>query len=126
MIDSRWEPATHLESLVGLVFIQMVLDMSQVFSGVAKDHTIQCYFIRPRHHPILEESRVIIGVDGLTSVLLWLHVNDPLFHGLSKSKLVTALEFILDTALTLGIIYHSSKTVLPTQQIKFYGFVYNT
>ena len=67
----------------------------------------------------------MISADGLPSVLLWLHVDNTLIHGPSKSKLVTALECILDIELTLDLIYHSNKTVISTQQIKFCVFVYN-
>ena len=68
----------------------------------------------------------MIGADGLPSVLLWSYVDNARIHGPSKSKLVTALECILDVALTLGLVCHSSKIVLPIQQIKLCGFVYNT
>ena len=78
-----------------------------------------------RYH-ILGEGQVVISADGLPFVLLWLHVDDTLIHGLSKSKLVTALKCILDTALTIGLICHSNKTVLPTQKNKFCCFIYNT
>ena len=111
----------------GAALIRIIMDTSDLFKGVVVDNSIQQYFSRKVHHPKYGEGRILIGVvDGLPVVLLWLHVDDLLIHAPTRAKLTDALDHILNTIIRLGLICNYSKTNLPSQRVKFCGFVYDT
>jgi hypothetical protein len=56
--------------------------------------------------PKLGIGRVLIGSDGLTACLIWIHVDDIFLHGPTREKCTSALKKILDLTV-LGGLYLS-------------------
>ena len=84
------------------------------------------YFSKKVYHPEYGEGRILIGTDGNPILLVWIHVDDIFLHGPTLAKLSEGLKLLLDTTVELGLICQSSKTVSPTQRVKFCGFIYDT
>jgi hypothetical protein len=76
--------------------------------------------------PKLGVGRVLIGYDGLTACLIWIHVDDIFLHVPTRKKCTSALKKILDLTVLMGIIYHKTKLKPPAQIQKFCGFLYDS
>ena len=110
----------------GAAFIRMVLDNTDLFGGTPRDNSLQQYFVEKVTHPTLGDGRVLIGTDGLPAVLIWLHVDDILIHASTREKLVSALNFIMELTVKLGLVCQPCKTAPPSQRVKYCGFEYDT
>ena len=66
------------------------------------------------------------GADGKPILLVWIHVDDIFLHESTLAKLSEGSNLLLGTTVELGLIFQSSKTVSPTQRVKFCGFIYDT
>ena len=110
----------------GASFIRILLDTCPLFQGRPVDNTFQNFICHQVFDAKLGEGRVLIGSDGLPALLVWLHVDDLLLHGPTYSKVSSGLQFVLDEAQRLGLIYQPVKLLPPTQELKFCGFLYNT
>ena len=110
----------------GAAFIRYLVDSFPIFKGNPVDNSPMAYFTKKVYHPEHGEGRVLVDSNGIPIVLIWMHVDDVLIHGPTLEKLIEALDLLLDTTVKFGLICQPSKTVAPTQNIKFCGFVYNT
>ena len=113
-------------SRFGAALIRQAIETSKLFGGSPVDNSLQQYFSDKISHSKFGEDRVLFSPEGLSAVLLWLHVDDILIHTPNKSKLEAALTHILGTTIRLGIICHLSKTSSPSQGVKICGFEYDT
>ena len=73
-------------------------------------------------------GRVLLDMsrDGSPAVLTWVHVDDFLFHGPTFAKTAASLSAFMDLALELGLLCNPTKTIPPTQVVKYCGFLYDT
>ena len=71
---TRNSPGTY--ERFGAVLIWVILDSSPMFTGIAFDNSVQSYFVKRVHYPLLGEGGFLIGNDGLPSVLHWMHIDD--------------------------------------------------
>ena len=69
---------------------------------------------------------MLVDSKGMSVVLIRIHVGDVLIHGPTRQKLSKALKLLFDTTVELRLICQHCKTISPTQQVKFYGFIYDT
>ena len=76
--------------------------------------------------PKLGEGRVLVADDGSPALLIWIHVDDVFLHGPTGDKVVAGLNYVMDTALRLGLICQPVKTKPPGQVQKFCGMLYDT
>lgn len=59
--------------------------------------------------------------------MIWIHVDDVFIHGPTAEKLITTgLNYVMNTALCLGLICQPAKTKPPNQVQKFCGFIHDT
>ena len=110
----------------GAAFTRMIIDSSDLFQGEPVDNSIQQYFVHQPLHPTYSDGRVLIGNDGLPTVILKMHVDDIFIHGPTRTKLISALNYVLDQTVRLGLICQAAKTTSPSQSVKFCGFIYDT
>ena len=73
---------------------------------------------------MLKPAFAYLREQGYTSVV---YVDDSLLHGLSFSLCMDNVQITLECLQELGFIIHPDKSVLvPTQEITFLGFIFNT
>jgi hypothetical protein len=107
----------------GVASLRLIIDNFHEFQGCAiLKHPLENGYYNPR----MGEGCILIGLDGLPALLIWIHVDDMLVHGPSKDKLMAGLNFIMDTAVRLGLICQPVKTTPPEHIQKFCGFLYDT
>ena len=63
--------------------------------------------------------------DGL-AVKLYGFVDDFLIHGPTLESVREALKIFLDYAVDCGFMAHPKKLTLPSQEVKYCGFLFNT
>ena len=110
----------------GATFRRLVEETLPAFQGIPHQNDFATALSGRGFDPDLGRGRVLMGPDGLPSCLLWLHVDDCLLHGPTKSKCMEGLRQLLDLSVTLGFICQRAKTVPPCQCVKFCGFEYDT
>jgi hypothetical protein len=76
--------------------------------------------------PTLGTGRIEITVDGHPTCRAWIHVDDILLHGLALEDVIAALDYAMDLALELGLIFQAAKTSPPASKQKFCGCIYDT
>jgi len=59
-------------------------------------------------------------------LLIWIHVDDVFLHGPSEAKVIAGLNYVMETALRLGLICQPVKTRPPCRIQKFCGLLYDT
>ena len=110
----------------GAAFLRHIIEKFPIFQGEPVDNSVMAYFGKKVYHPEYGEGRILVGADGKPILLVWIHVDDIFLHGPTLAKLSEGLKLLLDTTVELGLICQSSKTVSPTQRVKFCGFIYDT
>lgn len=104
----------------GAAFLRLIIDTRDGFQGTAvQNHVLST----SRYNSRWGEGRVLIGKDGLSSLLIWIHVDDVFLHGPTAKKLTDGLNHVTETALRLGLICQPAKTKAPAQVQKFCGFI---
>jgi len=76
--------------------------------------------------PALGEGRVLVDDDGSPALLIWIHVDDVFLHGPDGGKVEAGLNYVMDTALRLGLICQPVKTKPPGRVQKFCGMLYDS
>lgn len=61
-------------------FIRLFMDGSGLFKGTSIDNSVQQYFTEKVYHRTHGEGKGLIGYDGLSVDLIWLHVDDTFIN----------------------------------------------
>jgi hypothetical protein len=109
----------------GLSFVRLVKERFSEFSGKGRAN---CYWTGLRDgsfDPKLGYGFILEDATG-GSVHIWVWVDDFLIHGPTYAKTARALRFFLDTAVDCGFLFHPKKLILPAQEVKYCGFLFDT
>jgi hypothetical protein len=110
----------------GAALLRVIQDTSEDFQGHPAQNDFVSYIRERGYNPSLGTGRVLMGVDGEPSLLIWIHVDDIFLHGPTYEKVKRGLDHIMNVALRLGLICQPVKTKPPAQRQRFCGFDYDS
>ena len=112
-------------SRVGNAFIRQLWQKFDIFSGIGTANCFWTSFEEVGYDPELGYGFVLTNKHGL-AVKLYGFVDDFLIHGASLDLVSQALTIFLDFAVDCGLLAHPDKLILPSQQVKYLGFLFHT
>ena len=122
-MGSSNSPATS--GRAGNSFIRKIKENFEIFAGVGKPNCYWSHFEGLGYDPDLGYGFVLTNKTGL-AVKLWGFVDDFLLHGPNLKSVKQGLTIFLDFALDCGFLAHPKKLVLPSQEVKYCGFLFNS
>ena len=109
----------------GISFLRQLRERFANFTGQGRANCFWTSFREEGYDPNLGYGFVLTNRDGL-SVKMWAFVDDFLIHGPDFASVNAALGLFLDAAVDCGLLAHPKKLILPSQEVKYCGFLFNT
>jgi hypothetical protein len=85
----------------GAALLRTIVDNCEALSG---EPILNHPLLGQNYDATLGEGRVIMGPYGEPFLLIWIHVDDVFVHGPTREKLIGGLNYLMDTAVRIGLI----------------------
>ena len=109
----------------GNSFMRSMRERFELFTGKGSANCYWTSFEGLGFDPKLGYGFILRNKDGL-AVKLYGFVDDFLIHGPTLESVREALKIFLDYAVDCGFMAHPKKLTLPSQEVKYCGFLFNT
>ena len=109
----------------GVSFLRQLRERFAIFTGQGTANCFWSSFRDEGYDPDLGYGFVLKHANGL-AIKMWAFVDDFLIHGPDYPSVNAALRLFLDAAVECGMLAHPDKLILPSREVKYCGFLFNT
>ena len=109
----------------GVSFLRQLRERFDIFTSQGTTNCLWTSFREEGYNLDLGYGFVLTNANRL-AIKMWAFVDDFLVHGPDYASVNAALSLFLDAAVECGMCDHPDKLILPSKEVKYCNFLFNT